>query len=520
MPPATVRKATSSGRVRLAGDDLLERLVVYWGASVVLLVCLLGVLSFLGVSRFRQHSAALREHAAVIESLRARLATVESGAELLRAELKAARGNVVGTKSSPAPVAPARVVDSRPARPDLRPPADGAGAAGPTAPTAPDVAGLLDKALDPRSPPGLRDRGAAQQALSAALGAENGDSVRGEDWARLAAIALLLGREDEAATHARRAALRGAPPHAYDELIVRRLLQGPDEKEALLAARKLAESPGAGVVSRLLLAEASLAVGDYAGADLAISAGLAAESFGLEDRVALGRVCIALERWSELRGALGALRDPPAGLQTEVNLLRGVEAVQREAHAEALAIFDSLVDSRRDDYLLQVWRGVALLRARQYDAARAALTDAAQQVGRPEAWHWLGALEMESGASDAASASLQRALGACRTHAPSWELLGAIALNAGDLAAALQNFANAAEVNPRRAVAHFLLSIVRAKLNQPEETASSLRAALRLDASLLAVARETPALQKMFAAEQLQALADGLEPSSQRASTP
>lgn len=508
-PPATKKPATNPsparGRVHLPGDDLLERMIVYWGASVVLLVCLLGVLTFLGVSRLRQQNTALCEHAAAIELLHERLIGAESTVEQLRDDLAKARaGQPAKSTTQPA----ARPSDARQGTRNAESREAPSGASQP-APDASEITALLDKALDPQSPPSLKNRALAEQALTKAQSAEAGESLRGEDWARLAALALLMNREDEAAMHARRAALRGVAPLAHDELVVRRLLAKSKGEEAVAAARKLAENREAGPAARLLLAQACLAQSDFAGADQALSPGVAAGALAFSDRVALGNVLVALERWGDLRQTLEALRDPPSSLQAPINLLRGIDAVQREAHAEALAIFDSLVDTLRGDYDLQVWRGVALLRARQYEASRAALTEAAQTTSRPEAWHWLGALAMETGAMEEAAANLQRALGASRKHAPSWELLGAIALNAGDLASALQDFTNAVDSNPRRAVAYFLLAIVRAKLSQPEETADCLRAALRLDASLLAVARDTPALQKMFTPEQLQALADG-----------
>jgi tetratricopeptide (TPR) repeat protein len=209
---------------------------------------------------------------------------------------------------------------------------------------------------------------------------------------------------------------------------------------------------------------------------------------------------------------LDALGPLPNELIPERDYLRAVWLIQQDRFAEALAVLDYLLELRPGDYDIRTWRAVALLEAGQYEAARAALAHAEQSPARPEAWYWLGVLEIETGNPEAAISYLQRTFTASARYAPAWEALGTLALNRGDLPVARENLINALEINPRRASAHFLLAIVHAKAARQEEAAQALQDAFLLDETLLETAKETEVLTRMFGQDGLEELAPGPPP--------
>jgi tetratricopeptide (TPR) repeat protein len=349
----------------------------------------------------------------------------------------------------------------------------------------------------------LADRAAAEEVLALAEQA----SLNGPTWALVAIVARLLDREDWTETSATKALAANEFPHAYYELSCRTLLAQGRTVEALVFANRLQAGRPADPNANLLQAEALHARGEFAAADLALEQIESVGQLSLPGRLRLGRLLVALERWNRLEALLGSLAQVPRESLPHLNYLRAILAIQRDRLPEALAIIENLLAEQPGDYELRTWRGVALLYARQYQAARQALAHAAEQPDRPEAWHWRGMLELRLGNPAEAIPFFQHALAASQRFAPAHEALGTISLNQGDLTTALQNLENAVAANARRGSAHLLIAVTRAKLSQPGETAEALRAALRLDPSLLEAARQTEVISQLFSADELAKLA-------------
>ncbi|MBU0616840.1 MAG: tetratricopeptide repeat protein, partial [Planctomycetes bacterium] len=259
----------------------------------------------------------------------------------------------------------------------------------------------------------------------------------------------------------------------------------------------------------LLLGEVSCVQHDFAAADLAIEALNGGDGLSPPDKLRLGRLLVELEHWGRLEALLSTLDQAQQADPAQLNFLRAVLAVQRDRLPEALAILDNLLADHSGDYDFQTWRGVALLTARQFQAARETLALTDTHPDRPQAWYWRGVLEVRAGSPDEAVLFFEHALAASQRYAPAWEALGTIALNRGDLPSAMQNLENAVAANPRRASAHFLIAIIHAKTLRPTATADALRTALGLDPTLLEQARETEVIRRLFTDEELEALAGG-----------
>jgi tetratricopeptide (TPR) repeat protein len=284
------------------------------------------------------------------------------------------------------------------------------------------------------------------------------------------------------------------------------LAQGRATEAIVFAGRLRAERPD-NPRAALLLAEAYCLQPDLAAADAVVETLDRGQDLSPSLKLRLGRLLVALERWNRLEALLNSFGEVRPEDLSQLNFLRAVLAIQRNRLAEALAIFDNLLAEHPEDYDIRTWRGVALLAARQFQAARQALAHSRAFPGRPEAWYWRGMLELRAGNDDEAVTFFEHALAASQRYAPAWEALGTIALNRGDLPTAVQNLQNAVAANPRRASTHFLLSIVHAKTLQPTATADALRTALRLDPSLLEQAQQTEVIGRLFTPEELEALA-------------
>jgi tetratricopeptide (TPR) repeat protein len=329
----------------------------------------------------------------------------------------------------------------------------------------------------------------------------------GETWARVAVLARLLEHNDEAEMYARRAAADGVLPWAYNEVSARLALMGRRGAEALTFAQRLTEQAPGHPIACLLLAQAFALQGNLAAADDALNELDNLDDLPYPDKLRLGYLLIDLERWEALGAVLDALGPLPEELIPERDYLRAAWLVQKGQLAEALAILDYLLELHPDDYDVRTWRGVALIQAGQFEAAREALAHAEQAAGRPEAWYWLGVLEIEAGNPEAALPYLQRCFAASARYAPAWEALGTLALNRGDLPTALENLGHAIEINPHRSSAHFLIAIVHAKASRREEAAQALQEAFSLDEALLETAKQTEVLTRLFAEQELENLA-------------
>jgi tetratricopeptide (TPR) repeat protein len=475
-------------------SETLTRLYALWMIGALLLVLLVVVLALLGTGRLRLHAQRISEQTDAIEQLREDLSRTRR--EL--AELKAGPPARPQTAQEPSPPTTPEAAGELPDTDQ-------------TPPTATDqaIAGRLDAALQTDEQMGyeLADPEVADQVLQEGL-SEVGDATwSGRTWARLAVVARLLDRDGPADTFAHKAIATGEFPRDYYELSVQRMLaQGRATEAIVFAGRLRAERPD-NPRAALLLAEAYCLQPDLAAADAVVETLDRGQDLSPSLKLRLGRLLVALERWNRLEALLNSFGEVRPEDLSQLNFLRAVLAIQRNRLAEALAIFDNLLAEHPEDYDIRTWRGVALLAARQFQAARQALAHSRAFPGRPEAWYWRGMLELRAGNDDEAVTFFEHALAASQRYAPAWEALGTIALNRGDLPTAVQNLQNAVAANPRRASTHFLLSIVHAKTLQPTATADALRTALRLDPSLLEQAQQTEVIGRLFTPEELEALA-------------
>jgi tetratricopeptide (TPR) repeat protein len=493
----------------------IERLYVWWIASSLLLGLLLVIVVLLGSGQLRRQALRIAEQAEAINTLRAdvslaqrRLDELTERIREISARMAAARQSEPQPSESPRPQ-PAPTVDREP----------------PAANTDSErIRALLQRALRSLEgqPDELADRAAAEEALGYAVRRGQTASWPGATWARLALLASLLDRDELADGFARQALAGNEFPRAYYEMTVRRLLARGQDAAAIDLAQQLADARPRDPVAMLLLARAHRMQGNLAAANQALEPLEGVDQLSLLDRLELGRLFVALERWQALDALLSSLSDLADQPVPTLNYLRAVLAIQQDRPAEGLAILDNLLAEQSqgasrtplalDEYALRTWRAVALLSANQLEAARAALAHTAQRPDRPEAWYWRGRVEIRAGNTEEARDFFQHALAASRQFAPAWEALGTLALNEGDLATARQNFAEALNVNPRRAATHLLLAIVHAKASRPQETAAALQTAFRLEPTLLETARQTEVITRLFSDEELRILA-GLEPA-------
>ena len=481
--------------------ETLARLYALWMISSLLLVLLVVVLSLLGSGRLRLHARRISEQTEAIEQLRDDLSRTRR--EL--AELKAIPP--VGTPAVQAPATPTArqpedeaVPAAEPAQPTP---------AAPVITADPAIVALLDTALRPSAEIGyeLADPEAADRALREGLENTGGQLWSGETWARLALVARLLDRDGPADMFALKATAANEFPWEYYQLSAQRMLTQGRAAEAIVFAARLRANRPDDPRAALLLAEAYRLQSDLAAADVAVEMLNSGQALGKPLKLRLGRLFVALERWERLEALLSSFGEVAQADLPQLNFLRAVLAIQRERLVEALAILDNLLAEHPGDYEFRTWRGVALLSARQFEAAREALAHTGEHPDRPQAWYWRGVLELRAGNPDEAVPFFQRALAASGRYAPAWEALGTVALNRGDLPTAMQNLEHAVAANPRRASTHFLIAIVHAKMLQPSATADALRSAFRFDPTLLEQAGQTEVIRRLFTEEELNALA-------------
>ncbi|MCG3127875.1 MAG: Beta-barrel assembly-enhancing protease [Phycisphaerae bacterium] len=325
-----------------------------------------------------------------------------------------------------------------------------------------------------------------------------------ESWLALALMAQLLKNESLAESWASRAQSAGQDARLYHETAARRLLAANRPSEALhhaLALRSSAERRAAGVI---LLARCFMLAQrpDDARHELRALAG--DERLSLPDRLALAHMRAALEDWDGLGRALEALQSVPDEFAAQRDFLAAVHLTSIGDYAQAVAILDYLLAHEPADYDALTWRGVALLRAAQPEAARETLMKAVSAgPGRPDAWYWLGVVHLRQENSARAAELFHNALAASSRYAPAWEALASLALNAGELGSAEESLREALKSEPGRATAHFMLAITLARGARRDEAAAELRTAIELDRKLSEQVAQVEVLARMFPPEAL-----------------
>ncbi|MBW7906303.1 MAG: tetratricopeptide repeat protein [Phycisphaerae bacterium] len=478
----------------------IERLYVLWLVSTLVLLMLVVALAVFGASVVERQGRALRELAArqgaVEQQLARRVAAPPAPQRELAPQTEAA---------APSPV----TVPSAPAREAPPPRADAAGEP-PAALTSSVVDARLDRVLRPGRDQlyELVDERAARELLAQATLPEHSAALSGAVHARLAALAALLRDDALAELLAFGAEERGTPPVAFLQIVGRRrLLEGRVEEARALAFQLWQLTPRS-PAAQLLAAEALMAPPETAPAEadslldqLAHAPRLSAGELGR-----LGQLAVRLERWDVLRRVVADLAEVD-GASGEFDLLRAIAAIHERKNVEALAILEYLREQNPADYDVNLWRAVALLNARSFEAARQTLEALPPDAPRPEGWYWRGILALRRGDADGAARFLQAALTVDARYAPAYEALAAQALERQDVTAAVQHLDLATRAAPRRASAYFLLSLAFAKSSRKDDAAAALRQALALDVDLLATARATEVLTRLFSEDELAALA-------------
>lgn len=521
MPPNSDTSNPQPSRRR----DTVERLTVYWLATAaVALVVVVAVIVYA--------TGALRAAEKRVQALQLRVAELEQPpgqrpAPTIRPE-----------PQRPAPPVPVRV----PVTPATNPAAPPRTAVPPSAPapTAPPAEAELCARLDvlatnaPATPADVLDQAGATELLDQVQQQASVVRYSGPTWARLAILAQLLDRTRDAEAFAQRAAAAGDTLLTYSATLVRSLLARGHNEQALPAAEDLASRAPQSETARVLLAAALLAADRLMDADSLLARPVALTSLLPYDRLLLARTLMKLDRWDDFDRAVAGLQPVSASLALERNFLEAVGHARGDDGAQALALLDYLaahlpepLPAAEPDapavwsaplperYEVAAWRGVALLFARQTEAAREALLAAAQlDVSRPEAFYYLGLLEARAGQPASAKSHLENAVARSARCVPAWEALAALALDARDVNAALEHINRAIELNPRRASAHFLAAIALAKVSDRDSAAQALRAAFDLDPSYVLKARETDVLLRLFTPAELEELATAPGPES------
>ena len=498
--------------------DVVERLYVLWIVSTLLLVLLIIVLSLFVSGRLRRQTEALSSLSESLQTLELRVAAVED-LRLIPDAPPASRPDRAAEE------VPARNVEDEETNAGPRETSTAPTEAAATVLSDAQVNEALDRVLRrvEAGEPAVSDAAAAGAVLETALRDAVAARWSGATWARLAVLARLLNRHEAADSFARTAGAAGADLGEYAEVSVRVLLELRRAAEALPHADFLASQGPMPARTALLVAAVFVGNGRAADADRALDGVTEPASLPDLEKILLGRLLVAAERWPRLEALLATLDEVDDEFLSQRDYLHAVALIQRaegpQAFVEALAILDDLLERRPEDYDVRIWRGVALLQARQFEAARLAFEGAARLVARPEAWYWQAVLEINSGHAENAGEHLQRALATSADFAPAWEALGTLAMNQGDVPGALQHLSNAIQANPRRASAHFLMAVASAKGLDREAAAKALAAAFELDGLWLEKAAQTEVIRRMFSDAELAELL-GETPASQPAREP
>ena len=392
-----------------------------------------------------------------------------------------------------------------------------------TGPREEAVRDQLDQLLAPmpRSAADVRNAAVAGALVNVAAKAGADAGWSGDTWLRLAILARLVDRDVEADVFAGRARAHGTNLAPYLDVSARALLARGQPRAAEVLAKQLVERTDGAPAALVLHAVTLLATKQPAAADETSDRILAPDTLNVADRLTLARVRLSLEDWRGLAAALDGMSDVPNELAAEEDFVRAVDMVQAREPAQALAMLDFLAahlpsspglvpgsPPSPSHYEIEVWRGVALMVANNTDAAREALNAAAQRSpGKADAHRYLGLLEARLGRPEEAQAHLKTALACDDGMAAAWEILGGVALNAGNAQQAIEYLQEAIARNGRRASSYFALALARAKLDEREATAAALEAAFSLEPAYLEDARQVDVFERLFTLEELAALA-------------
>ncbi|MGD8451784.1 MAG: tetratricopeptide repeat protein [Phycisphaerae bacterium] len=505
--------------------DALERLYGYWILSTAVLAFALvaSVLAMRGA--LSQQASLYAGQQEALENLTKRVEALEATGghgEVATAPATTAEENppaepelppsfpVPGVRPSPPPV------NTTPPTPPVSEPTRE-----PPPPDGPVMGTLLDKALvaGTLAPLVIGDRAAAEEVTATGLRYLRQAEWSGDTWARCAIVARLLDQHAAAERFAEAAYRAGDPLTAFSEVSARVFLDEARPTDALLHAQHFDQQTEGSPTARVLLARVALALDNPASADEIVAGVAVDETLSVPDRLALGRVCLALERWEQLAQVMDSIQTAPPALERERNFLYAVALIQRGGNlAEAGSVLAYLAAegpgdepaagaTGPDTYEITLWQGVALLHGRQVAAARETLERAAGlRADRPEAYYWRAVLAYQDGDVAGARLYLQNALATSARYAPAWEMLGQLALNEGDLTDALTNLRKAVEVNERRASAHFAIALAHAKAARREPAAAALHRALVLDPTYLETARHAEVITRLFTEEELMSL--------------
>lgn len=488
-------------RERKSQTGAIERLYMMYFAGALLLLLAIVVLTFFTTARLAQHADAigdLRERVVLLQSHVERAAgTPRDSAESAGATRPARRER------------PERTATTRPARETQEPP--------PAPATRPAEQGLSAAEIQRRfgelaqkGPFGLyvlADESAGRELLDEAAAIES-PAWDAPALVSLAILARLAGEERQADRYRNTARDMGGDTAAYDEFASRSLLAASRPAEAEIHARALAEESEHRQTAAILAAATYAARRNLGPAREAMRAAGDVTKLPPHDRLLAGRVLVALELWDELGRAVDGLQNVPEELAYERDLLRNIALIDQGLFAEADAGLWYWLEQNPQDYEVMMWRGVVLLKMRQFDSARGTLARAADLApGRPEAWYWLGMTEISAGNAASGRQYLNNALAASAGYAAAWEALGAVALNEGDADAALAHLRNAVRHDPGRASAHFLMAVAHAKRGERDLAADALRHAFAWSPEMVEQAKVTEVISGLFSAEELQALA-------------
>ncbi|MGE0480444.1 MAG: tetratricopeptide repeat protein [Phycisphaerae bacterium] len=504
--------------------DAVERLYVLWFASTILFVFVLVLVVFFVRGALLRQGAALGALAERVAALETRAAELQASV----ARLPQSPQREPPPAGQPAPSGTPSVPGAAATSPDSTPrtlPPDGSQppAASRVADGLPNEVQVRAVIVPLRAAPAAElaglpadQRDALDLLLRRAAGAIGAVEWQSETWAVLALLALRTGESAAAERFAREAErVGGGFPIAYGIARGRQLLDDGDAADAVDVLMRVCDRAPQEQTARVLLAAALVAVDRLGGAWDQLAMPLEPAALELPDRLRLGRVLVAVERFDALPALLASVARVPDEWIAEREFLRGVALWRAGELPEALAVFDYLADAYPDSDEFETWRGVALIAARQWEAARETLDGVTDRnAGYAPAWYWRAVLEVNAGRLDEAVVLLQGALAAGPRYAPTWEALATLALNRGDIAEALANLARAVELNPRRASAHWLTGLAQAKVGRREPAAESLRTAFALDRALLTAALQTEVLLRLFDPAELAALAEPPEPTT------
>ena len=483
----------------------LDRLYTLWTVSALLTILLIVVLALLGSSRLQRSDRSLADLRTQIEALHRNLTILQHELDELKTDLAQQTNQslppIAAAETSAAPPPPEEL--------DLVSPPPVAVKPAPTDIPETTLSALLAAAIrsDEIEDYQLEDHAAAEQALQAALAPGEKVGFNGDIWARLALAAELLDRPDRADAFAAQASKANRFPAELYELRTRNLLRRGEINAAGVYAKRLLARQPANAVAILLMSEVYSRNYEYTEAIKTLGTLPDHNRLPLEGELRLGRMLVRLEDSARLTEVLHSITNVPETFRSRVNFLRAVSAIHERRYPEALAILDQLLDETPADYDVRTWRGVVLLSARQFQAAREALAFADDYPNRPEALYWRGMLEIKDAQPEQARAFLEKSLTASPRFAPAWEALGMLEMNRGDLPAASLNLEKARAANAYRSSTHFLIALLQAKQLHPRETADALRAAFRLDPTLVEQATQTEAFLNLYSLEQIRAMA-------------